>query len=204
MYHAKWGKMLLVLFLAGVVMTAGASVSVFYYAAGTASVQSPAVQLVAGGDLQASCSVYPCASGSVAATHDAETVTFSFFPSDTAASIVPATYYSDFTEIQNTGTSNHDIVSVQLIQVQDPNSALGSITVYVCSAQTQFTAQGSPASACVGSFDITSTSGGSVSGISSGTPLAINAGSTVYIEVAAYAASSASGSVTFQIAVQWA
>lgn len=204
LYRAKWGKALLVLFLAGVVMTAGASVSVFYYTSGTANVQSPDLRLVAGSDLQASCSVYPCAAGSVTPTHDAETVSFSFFPADTAAPIIPATYYSNFTDIQNTGTSNHDIVGIQVIQIQDPSSVLGSITVYVCSSQTQFTPLGAPASACVGSFDITSTAGGSVSGISSSTPLAINAGSTVYVEVAAYAAGGASGAVTFQIAAQWA
>ena len=205
LYHAKYGKVLLLLFVAALVTTASASVSVFYYSNGTASVQTPDVQLLAGPDVSASCSSYPCASGSVASTHDVMTVTLSFFPA-ASASIVPATYYSNFAQVKNTAaTGSHGIQSVQIINVAGTTADLGSITIYYCTTQTEFTAAGvlaTPAN-CVGSFAITSGSGGSVSG---SFPVSIGAGATQYIEVAAYAASgaSASTSVTFQIAVQWA
>jgi hypothetical protein len=206
LYHEKWGKVLLVLFLVSVVATAGATVSVFYYTNGTATVRTPDVQLIAGPDVSGSCAAYPCASGSVSATHDVMTVTLSFFPASTGASPVPATYYSNFGQVKNTAASgSHSIMSVQVINIAGTTADLGSITVYYCTAQTEFAATGAltTPSNCVGSFSITSGTGGSVSGAF---PVSIAAGATQYIEIAAYAASgaSASTSVTFQIAVQWA
>ena len=204
LYHAKWGKALLVLFLVGVVASAGATVSVFYYTGGTASVQSPDVQLVAGADNSGSCSSYPCATGLVAGTHDVMTATLSFFPAATGNTPVPASYYSDLAEVTNTAVSgSHTIESVQVINVAGTTADLGSITVYYCTTHTEFDAQGALVAPgnCIGSYAITSSSGGTV--FSGSQPIA--GGATQYIEVAAYAASgaTASTSVTFQIAVQW-
>jgi hypothetical protein len=206
LYHAKWGKVVLVLFVASMVATASATVSVFFYTAGTANVQTPDVQLVAGSDLSASpCSVYPCASGTVTGTHDVLTAVLSFFPAATGASPIPATYYSNFTEIKNTAASgSHSIMSIQILNIAGTTADLGSITIYYCTTQTGFTAAGALAtpSNCVGSFSITSGTGGSVTG---SFPVSIAGGARQFIEISAYAASgaSASTSVTFQIAVQW-
>ncbi|MDE1854235.1 MAG: hypothetical protein KGI38_10900 [Thaumarchaeota archaeon] len=205
MYHAKWGKLMLVLFLAAVVVTASATVSVFFYTVGTGTVQTPDVQILAGPDVGASCTAYPCASGSVTGTHDVLTATLSFFPAATGASPIPGTYYSNFAQVKNTAVSgSHSIKSVQIINIGGTTADLGSITVYYCTAQTEFTAAGALVTPgnCVGSFAITSGTGGTVSGTF---PVSIGFGVTHYIEVAAYAASgaTASTSVTFQIAVQW-
>ncbi|HKT21731.1 MAG TPA: hypothetical protein VJR06_03795, partial [Nitrososphaerales archaeon] len=109
-------------------------------------------------------------------------------------------------QVKNTAASGtHSISSVQVINVAGTTADLGSITVYYCTTQTEFSATGALVTPgnCVGSFSITSGTGGSVSGTF---PQTIAAGATQYIEIAAYAASgaSASTSVTFQIAVQWA
>ena len=76
--------------------------------------------------------------------------------------------------------------------------------VYYCTTQTEFNSSGSlvtPAN-CVGSFSIVSTTGGSVAGTY---PVSIAAGAVQYIEIVAYAKSTATtGSVTFNIAIQWA
>jgi len=201
MYHARYGKVLLVLFLAAVVATAAATVSVFYYVNGTSTVHSPDVTLVAGPDVSGSCSAYPCASGSVSSTNDVLTVTMSFFAANTAAPIIPASYYSDLAQIHNGGSGSHSVKSIQILNIVDSSSDLGSITIYYCTAQTEFSASGT-LSGCVGNFAITSTTGGSVSGTF---PQTIAASASQYIEVAAYAKSTATtGSVTFQVAVQWA
>jgi hypothetical protein len=202
MYRAKWGQVGLILFLAAMIVTASATVSVFYYTVGTGTVQTADVQLAKGGDISASCSAYPCASGSLSTNKDVLTATLSFFPATTTASPVPGTYYSDFAEITNTGGGSHSVQSIQVISIGGTVADLGSITVYYCTSPTQFSASGT-LSGCVGSFAITSGTGGSVSGTF---PQSIGAGATQYIEIAAYAASgaTASTSVTFQIAVQWA
>jgi hypothetical protein len=205
LYRGKFGKIFIVLLICGMVATAGATVYVFYYTVGTATARTPDVQMLVGGDNSASCSQYPCVTESVASTHDVLTATLSFFPAATTASPIPATYYSSFAEVKNTAASgSHSIISVQILNIGGTTADLGSITVYYCTAQSEFTAAGAlvtPAS-CVGSFAITSGTGGSVSGTF---PQSIAAGATQYIEVVAYAASgaSASTSVTFQIAVQW-
>ena len=201
LFRSRVGKVVAVLFILGLTATAMANVYVFYYSNGTATVQTPDVRLVKGADLQSSCSAYPCASGSVTSTYDVMTATLSFFPASTGASPPPATYYSNFAKITNAGTGSHTIETIQVTSVGGTSADLGSITVYYCTSQTEFSASGSPVSACTGSFAITTTSGGTVF---SGTQ-SIASGATQYIEIAAYAASgaSASTSVTFQIAVQW-
>ncbi|MDG7007219.1 MAG: hypothetical protein JRN06_03110 [Nitrososphaerota archaeon] len=200
-YHARYGKVLVVAFLLALVATATATVYVFYYTAGTATVQAADVKFVAGPDVSGSCSAYPCASGSVDSTGDVLTATISFFPANTGASPIPATYYSNFAQLHNSGSGAHSIKSVEVINVGGTTADLGGIVVYYCTSQTEFSASGSPVSACVGSFTISSGSGGSLTGTY---PQTIAASATQYIEIAAYAASSATtGSVTFQIAVQW-
>ena len=82
----------------------------------------------------------------------------------------------------------------------------GQITVYYCTAQTEFAATGALVTpANCDSYSFTTTG---LSGTVSGTitfPLGISAGAKQYIELAAYAGSSASvgNTVSFNIAVQW-
>jgi hypothetical protein len=204
LYAGRLGKVLLAMFLVGMVATAGASVFVFNYASGTANVQTPDVQMALGGDTSSTCSSYPCVTESVTSTHDVLTASMSFFPAATTSTPVPATYYSNFAHITNVATSgSHTILSVQVLNVKGTTADLGSITVYYCTTQTGFNASGDlvTPSDCLGSFSIVSSSGGSVfTGSQS-----IAAGAVQYIEVAAYAASGAAAGtyVTFQIAVQW-
>jgi len=199
--RSKFTRIVTLLLLLGLTTTASATVYTFFYANNTATVQSPDVRLVKGSDASASCTAYPCATETIAGTYDTATVGISFFAANTGASPIPASYYSNMTIVQNTGSASHSIKSVQIFNIGGTTADLGSITVYFCTTQTEFTASGSPSTSCVGNFAITSTTGGSVSGTF---PVTLTAGSKAYIEIAAYAASSASsGSVTFSIAVQW-
>ena len=201
MKGARWGTLSMVLFLVAVVATASATVSVYFYVSGTVTVKTPDVQIATGPDIGASCPAFPCASGSVTSTSDILTATLSFFPAATSASPVPASYYSNFAQIKNDGSGSHSIMSIQIVNVGGTTADLGAIAVYFCTAQTEFSASGT-LSGCVGSFAITSGTGGSLGG---SFPVSIASGATEYIEVAAYAASgaTASTSVSFQIAVQW-
>ncbi len=202
--HSKRGKLALFVLVAFLVASASATVYVFYYGSTTATVHSPDIKLYAGSDSSASCTVYPCANVAVASTNDVATISLSMFPASTSSSPVPATYYSNLTAVKNTGTSAHSIKSVQITNIVDSSSNLGQITVYYCTTQTEFNASGvlvTPSN-CVGSYSITSTTAGSVSGTF---PVSIAPGAVQYIEIVAYAKSTAtSGSVTFNIALQWA
>lgn len=201
---SRIGKILLVAIVLLMIATASATVYVFYYGTATASVQSSDLKLYAGSDSSSSCTVYPCATTTVAATGDVATISMSLFAADSSFSPVPATYYTNITTIHNSGSSTHSIKSVQITNIADPSSDLGSISVYYCTTQTEFNAAGQlvTPSNCVGSFSITSTTGGSVSGTF---PVTIASGATQYVEIVAYAKSTATtGSVSFNIAVQWA
>jgi hypothetical protein len=204
MYHSRYGKVFVALFLISLVATAVATVYVFYYTSATSTVRTPDVKLAAGPDITgvSSCTPYPCAFGSLDSTGDVLTVTISFFPANTGASPIPATYYSNIGQIVNSGTGSHSIKSIQVLNIGGTTTDLGAIIVYYCATQTEFTAAGTPVSACVGSYSITSSTGGPLTGTY---PQTIAASATQYIEIVAYAASgaSASTSVTFQIAVQW-
>ena len=199
LYHEKWGKVLLVMFLVGLVATSAASVYVFFYTSGTATVRTPDLKLVKGTDISASCTAYPCASGSVASTGDLFTATMSWFPA-TTGSITPVTDYDNFTTIQSSANT-HTITGVSVVGVGGTTADFGSISVYLCSTHTAFSASGAAPCATVCTFS-------STAGCSVATSATINSGAAnkYYIEVSAYAASgaSASTSVTFQIAVQWA
>ncbi|HKW05052.1 MAG TPA: hypothetical protein VJN71_07120 [Nitrososphaerales archaeon] len=202
--HTNRGRIALFLFAALLVVSATASVYVFFYQNTTATVQTSDLKLYAGSDSTATCTAYPCAHVAISSTGDVATVSMSMFAAGTAFSPVPASYYSNVTAIKNTGTTSHSIKSVQITNVADPSSNLGQIMVYYCTTQTEFNSSGSlvtPAN-CVGSFSIVSTTGGSVAGTY---PVSIAAGAVQYIEIVAYAKSTATtGSVTFNIAIQWA
>jgi hypothetical protein len=204
-FHSKTGKILPVLLIALLIGAASSTVYTYYIMSSTATVRTPDVRLVAGTD-STSCTTYPCATVSVSSTYDYATVGFTLFPSVTN-SPQPATYYSNLTTIQNKGTLAHSIDSIQISGITQSGSYLGSITVYYCSTHTEFNPNGSPVTACVGSYAITSTTSGTVSGISSATPASLTAGSANkgYIEVVAYAASGAAAgsTITFQISIQW-
>ncbi len=197
--NSKLGKLLPVLLIAALTVTASATVFVLYYGSATATVRAPDVVLVAGTDISGSCTAYPCATATIASTKDFETVGVSFFPSATN-SPQPASYFTNLTTVYNGGSVSHTINSITISNIGGTTADLGSITVYYCSTQTNTPA----ASSSCDSFAITSTTGGSLSGHSV-LPATLAASHTGYMEVVAYAASGASvsSSVTFQISISW-
>lgn len=189
----------------GLVGTAVASVYAYFYANATVTVRTADVTLAAGSDSSGSCTVYPCATVSISGTSDTATVSMSMFKADSTFTPPPSNYYSNLIQVKD-ATNTHSIKSVQILGISSSSASdFGDITVYYCTAQTEFNPSGAlvtPAN-CVGSFAITSTTGGSVSGAF---PVSITAGSTQYIELVAYAGNSGSAgdTITFKIAVQWA
>ena len=199
LYHTRL-KLLLILLSAGMIATADASAYLFYSSGNTATVHSPDVRLVAGPDASGSCTVYPCAAVTGGSRNDVATVSISFFAADPSNLPVPSTYYTDLLLINNAGTASHSIESIQITNVAGTTSDLGSITVHYCPTQTEFSPNGAPITSCIGSFAITSSAGGYVSGTF---PQAIAKDTYQCIEIVAYAASTArSGSITFNIVVQ--
>ena len=204
LWSSKRVKVIAVLFLLGLTTTATATVYTFYYANATSTIRVPDVTLAAGTDASGSCSVYPCATVSISGTSDTATVSMSMFKADATFTPLPSSYYSNLINVKD-ATNTHSIKSVQILSITDTSSSdFGSITVYYCTAQTEFTAAGALATPanCVGSYSITSSTGGSVSGTF---PVSITSGSTQYIELVAYAGSSGTvgETITFKIAVQW-
>jgi hypothetical protein len=187
---------------------ATASVYVFFYSGQTATVRTSDVTLAAGPDASASCTAYPCATVSVSGTSDTATVALSLFKADNTFTPPPSTYYSNLIQVKD-ATNAHQILSVQILGISSTRAAdFGTIVVYYCTAQTEFTASGTLVTpGNCDSFSITSTTGGSVSGASFTFPLSIGAGGTHYIELVAYAGSGASvvagDTIQFKIAVQW-
>jgi hypothetical protein len=198
-FTSRLGKLIPILVIAGLVAAASSTVFTLYYGSATATVKTPDVTLAAGPDASASCAAYPCATVTIAPTNDFATIGLSFFPS-VSNSPQPATYYTNLLQVHNGGTTSHTINSVTVGGVADSLSSLGSITVYYCSVQTETPAT----SASCDSFDITSTTGGSLSGHSV-LPQILTAGSTAYIEIVAYAASTATAAhtTTFAVTISW-
>ncbi len=185
--HTKMGKLLPIIILSGLMATASAAVFTNYYASTTATVATPDIQLVAGGDSVAS----------VSGTKDTATLSITLYPADTTFSIVPSKYYTDALQIKNAGSGAHTIQKITISSITDADSQLGKITVYYTSAITA-----TPETASIGSYEITSTTGGDVF---SGTQ-AIAASATQYIELVGYAKSGATAAktITFTITIQWA
>ena len=197
-------KVILTLLAVSMVVLAAASVYVFYYVSPTATVRVADVTLAAGTDASGSCTVYPCATVSVSGTSDTATVSMSMFNADNTFNPPPSSYYSNLIQVKD-ATNTHSLKSVQILGITSTNANdFGKIIVYYCTAQTDFNPDGSlvTPSNCVGSYSITSTTGGSVPG---SFPVSITAGSTHYIELVAYAGSSGTvgDTVQFKIAVQW-
>lgn len=204
LHRSKRAKLIAILFLIGVVSSASATVYVYFYTGTTSTIRVPDVTLAAGTDSTASCTVYPCATVSISGTSDTATVMMSMFKADATYNPPPSSYYSNLIQVKDS-TNAHSILSVQIISISSTSSNdFGKIIVYYCTTQTEFTANGAlvTPSNCVGSYSITSTTGGSVSGTF---PVSISSVSTQYIELVAYAGSSGSTSdtITFKIAVEW-
>jgi hypothetical protein len=200
LFHTKLGKLLPILLLVGLIASASAAVFVMYYGAATATVRSPDVTLVNGGDISGSCSQYPCATSTLSSTNDFATIGVSLFASATS-NPQPATYYTDLLHVHNGAlTASHTINSITISNIAQSGSDLGSITVYYCTSQTNAPAS----SASCASFTFTSTTGGSLSG-NSILPQTLAAGGNGYIEVVGNAASGATASdtVTFQVQISW-
>lgn len=203
-FHSKTGKLLPVLLIVLLIGVASSTVYTYYMVSNTATVKTPDLRLVAGTDASASCTSFPCATVTVASTYDYAAVTLSLFPSATNAP-QPATYYSNLSTIQNHGTVVHSIKSVELSGFTNVAS-LGAITVYYCTTQTEFNPDGTLVTPgnCPYSYTITSLSTG-VQAMSGAFPASLAAGAKGYIEVAAYALSTATvgTSISFQISIQW-
>ncbi len=190
------GKLIPVLIITAMMGTASASVFTMYYGGATATVQAADMQLIAGAD-NIGGSTYPTATVTVSSTKDYATIGISLFASATNTP-QPATYFTDLLEVKNNaGTASHTISQVSISSISDPSSILGKITVYYCTSQTN-----DPANNNVGHYDITSTTGGDI--LSSGQT--ITAGTINYIEIVAYAKSTATAgqAITFNISFQWA
>jgi len=208
-FRSKTGKILPVLLIVLLIGAASSTVYVYYIVNATGTVKTSDVRLVAGTDSLASCTTYPCTTVTVGSTNDYATVAFSLFPSNTNTP-QPATYYSNLTTVQNKGTAAHSIKSIKLSGFTNAAN-LGAITVYYCTTQTEFNPDGTlvtPAN-CVGSYTITPASTGYQS-ISGAFPVSLPVttganGAKGYIEMAAYALSTAAAgsTVSFQISIQW-
>jgi hypothetical protein len=205
--RSRYAKVITVLLLLSLTASAVATVYTFYYANVTSAIKAPDLTLVAGRDSTSSCSAYPCATVTVASTGDVATVTMSMFPADTSFSPPPASYYSDLINVTDANNA-HSIKAVQIYSITNAANlgTGGQITVYYCTAQTEFAVTGSlVTSTNCDSYSFTSTgSTGTVSGTIT-FPLSISAGTKQYIELAAYAGSGTTvgNTVSFSIAVQW-
>ncbi|MDG7007220.1 MAG: hypothetical protein JRN06_03115 [Nitrososphaerota archaeon] len=204
LYGSKAGKILPVLIIAGLVASASASVFVVYYGNATATVKTPDVQLIAGGDASSSSSYKPTVS--VSNTSDYASIGITLFPSAFKANPIvapqPGIYYTDLLEVKNTGATTHDVNSIAVTNVVDSSSSLGEIDVYYCPTQTNaptttscelykiLTAGASPATGSV-TFPVTL-------GTSSPT-------NTNYIEIVAHAKAGAtvSSTVAFDLQISW-
>lgn len=200
---SRHAKTVMLLFLLTVAVAGSATVYTYMYSSATATVRAPDVTLAAGTDSSASCTAYPCATVAVSGTSDTATITLSLFKADATFSPPPSTYYTDLVQVKD-ATNPHSILSVSIANVASTSASdFGKITVYYCTAQCTFDANGNVvAGTLVGTFAITSTTGGTVSGVF---PQSIGAAATHFIEVVAYAGSAATtgDTISFTIAVQW-
>jgi hypothetical protein len=198
---SRTGKILPVLLIALLIAAASSTVYVYYIESNTATVQTPDLKLFAGSDSTASCTKYPCATITVAATFDYAAASFSLFNSATNTP-QPASYYSNYTVIKNVGANAHTINSIKLSNFVGV-AALGSIKVWYCTTQTEFNPYVTLVTPgnCPGSSIITSGSG-AVQTISGGSQ-ALAAGARGFIEIGPAWAGAASGTVTFNIAFEW-
>jgi len=195
LHASKLTKLIPVLVIAALTATASASVFSYYYASTTATVNtSPKVQLIAGSDV--SSSNYPTPTVTISGGGSGATITTGIFLS-------PAlTYYTDLLEINNTDSTTHQVTGVSISGISATHPAdFGNITVLYYTAQnsapTINTAQGY--------FEITGTTGGSMTHIASSTfPCTIPAnGGKNYIEIIAQAGSSATGGDAIQFTIQF-
>ena len=195
-------KTALILFLLAAAVAASATTYTFFYSNVTGTVRTSDVTLAAGGDAQGSCTVYPCATVSVPSTSDTATVSLSLFKADATFTPPPASYYTDLVEIKD-ATNAHHITLVTITNIASTSANdFGKVIVYYCSTQCTFDSNGNVATGTsLGSFSITSTTGGNVfSGSQS-----IAASATQYVEVVVYGGSSGTvgDTITFKVAVQW-
>jgi hypothetical protein len=201
--RGRRSKALLFVLLLSTAGLAVATTYAFIYANTAATVQSPDVTLAAGSDASGSCSVYPCATVGISSTSDTATVTLSLFKSDATFTPPPATYYTSLIQVKDSANT-HSIMGVTITSIASTSANdFGKITVYYCTAQCTFDSSGAVSGGtAVGSFSITSTTGGSVSGTF---PQSIAASGTHFIEVVAYggSAGSAGDTISFKVALQW-
>ncbi|MDE1854232.1 MAG: hypothetical protein KGI38_10885 [Thaumarchaeota archaeon] len=196
-------KTILALFLLGATLAASATTYAYFYASTTATVRTADLTLAAGTDSSSCTTVYPCATVTISGTSDTATVTLSLFKADSTFSPPPATYYTNLVQVKDAANA-HSVISVSITSISSTSASdFGKIIVYYCTAQCTFDSSGAVnGGTSVGSFLITSTGGGSVSGTF---PQSISASGTHFIEVVAYAGSTAltGDTISFKVAVQW-
>jgi len=200
LHIGRFGIPLLAILLVAMVAVASATVFVFFYSGMTLTVRSPDVTLAAGSDASASCTMYPCATVAISSTSDTARVSLSMFKADTTFTPVPATYYSNLVLI-NDANNGHVINSIQVFSIGTTGTPFGSVTVYYCTTQTNFNPNGTPVTACTGSYTFTAATSGTVFTGSQG----IAVGATQYIELVSYAGSSAASgnTITFTVSISW-
>ncbi len=202
-FSARKSEGLLLLFLIGSAVAASAAVYSYFYANTTGTVRTADVTLAAGTDSASCTTIYPCASVTASGTSDTATVALSLFKADATFTPPPSTYYTNLVQVRD-ATNSHIILSVVVTNVASTSgSDFGRVIVYYCTTQCTFDSSGAVSGGTsIGSLAMTSAAGGTVfSGSQS-----ISAGGTHYIEVVAYAGSSAStgDTISFKVAVQWA
>jgi hypothetical protein len=195
----KTGLLLLLLVLA---VAASATVYEFFYSYSTSTVRTPDVTVAAGTDASGSCTAYPCATVSISGASDTATVTLSLFKADTTYTPPPSSYYTNLVQVKDVNNV-HSILGVTITSVSSTSgNDFGKVIVYYCTSQCTFDVSGNVnGGTSVGSFSITSTTGGTISGF----PQGIAVSGTHYIELVAYAGSSATAgdTISFNVAVQW-
>jgi len=203
LFNSRYGKVIPILLLAAMMMTATATVFAAYYINNTATVRAADVTLVNGPDVSGSCSTYPCVTSTLSATSDYAAVSFSIFKSATNAP-QPNSYFTNLIQVHNGGASSHSITSVQVTgPITSTRAAdFGEIDVFYCTTQTD-----APTSAnCVEQAITSTASTGTLSG-SFTFPQTIAASATQYVEIIGHAGSGVTvvsgDTITFDIQVNW-
>jgi hypothetical protein len=193
----KTKKLLPIVVMSLLVGLVSATVFTMYYANFTATAKTPDVRLGVGPDSGATTAP-PMATVTVASTYDFATIGFTMFPSATNTP-QPSTYYTNLLNITNAGATNHTINSITISSITGVAN-LGSITIYYYATQTDNPVVGTP----VGSVTLTSSSTDPSYTLITNQGLAASA--VNYIEIVAYAASTATpntSTVTFTTSIDW-
>ena len=197
LYGSKFGKILPVLIIAGLVATASASVFVNYYASGTVTASTNNVTLVAGGDSSSSCTgVVPCVHVAIASPGDYATISMNL-GNESTNSPQPQSYFTDVLQVHNAGTTARSVTTM-ISSATETGTFYGSLAVYYCTSNP---------GANIPSATYGCTSSAITSNVSSPVTVAsgvsLPASGTGYVAISGWAIS-ASSSLAFDLQFQWA